>query len=118
MKELLANVGSVFTGLFSSTCCIGPAVFTGLGVGAGTTGFLGGLAGFTKALIPYRPVFIMLALGFIAFSFFTVYGRGQKACATGDNQSVRRFKQQKIRLWITSVVVAVLILSPYWLSVM
>ena len=118
MKELFSNVGSVVTGLFSSTCCLGPAVFTGLGVGAGTTGFLGGVAGFTKALIPYRPFFILLTLGFIAFSFFTVYYRGRKACAAGDDQSVRRFKYQKIWLWTTSAVVLVLILSPYWLGVM
>ena len=118
MKELFSNTGSVVTGLFSSTCCIGPAVLTGLGVGAGATGFLGGLAGFTKALMPYRPLFIVLALGFIALSFFTVYGRGRKACAAGDDQSVRRFKQQKIWLWTTSGVVLVLILFPYGLGAM
>ena len=118
MKELFSNTGSVLTGLFSSTCCLGPAVFTGLGVGAGTTGFLGGVAGFTKTLIPYRPFFIMLALGFIAFSFFTVYYREQRTCAAGDSASVRRLKQQKIWLWTTSSVVLVLILSPYWLGFM
>lgn len=118
MKELFSNISSVVTGLFSSTCCLGPAVFTVLGVGAGATGFLGGLAGFTKALIPYRPFFIALAVGFIAFSFFTVYYRGRKPCAAGDNQSARRFKKQKISLWITSVVVLVLILFPYGLGAM
>ena len=116
MKELFSNIGSVVTGLFSSTCCIGPAVFTGLGVGAGTTGFLGGVAGFTKTLIPYRPFFILLALGFIAFSFFTVYSSGRKACASGNDLSLSRFKQQKINLWITSIVVLLLVLSPYWLG--
>ena len=118
MKELFSNAGSVVTGLFSSTCCLGPAVFTGLGVGAGTTGFLGGLAGFTKALMPYRPFFIVLTVGFIAFSFFTVYYRGRKACTAGDDPSVKRFRNQKISLWTTSAIVLVLILSPYWLGAM
>ena len=118
MNELFSNVGSVLTGLFSSTCCLGPAIFAGLGVGAGTAGMLGGVAGFVKALIPYRPLFIILALGFIAFSFFAVYGRGQKTCATGDASSAKRLKRQKLWLWITSAAVSLLILSPYWLGVM
>ena len=116
MKELFSNAGSVVTGLVSSTCCIGPAVFTGLGIGAGTTGFLGGLAGFLKGLIPYRPLFIGLALVFLGFSFYAAYSSGKKACATGDENSARQLKRQKIYLWVTSVVVLLLVLSPYWLG--
>jgi len=46
MKGLIASASA----LFSSACCVGPAVLTGMGLGAGTAGFLGGVAGFVKAL--------------------------------------------------------------------
>lgn len=118
MKELFSSTGSVITALFSSTCCLGPAIFTGLGVGAGTAGVLGGAAGFVKALIPYRPLFILLAVGFVVFGFFSVYGRARKACATEDSHSAKRLKRQKIGLWTTSVIVLLLILSPYWLALL
>ena len=117
MKELFSNIGSVITALFSSTCCLGPAIFTGLGISAGTAGVLGGLAGFIKALIPYRPIFIILALGFLAFGFYFVYWKDRRNCMTENTEVQRkRFYQQKIWLWMTSTMVLLLILSPYLLA--
>jgi len=47
MKGFISSVSA----LFSSVCCVGPAVLTGMGVGASTAGLLGGMAGFSWRLI-------------------------------------------------------------------
>ena len=68
----MTAIGSIFSAFFSSLCCAGPLIFTALGMGAGTTGFLAGTAQFAKGLIPYRPLFIGL-------TFFLFTPRSRKA---------------------------------------
>jgi hypothetical protein len=60
MNTKMTGAGGILSAFFSSVCCVGPFIFTALGIGTGATGFLAGVAGFTKALIPYRPLFIGL----------------------------------------------------------
>lgn len=112
-------VSGLVAAFFSSICCIGPVVFAALGVGIGATGFLSGTAGFLKALLPYRPVFIGLAMLLLGISFYLVYRRPKSAvCASGEvcvpgtlggaNRTV---------LWVLAVLALVLIYTPYWLGV-
>ena len=48
----VASLGGIIAAFFASLCCIGPVVFTALGVGAGATGLLASTAGFMKGLVP------------------------------------------------------------------
>lgn len=104
---------------FASICCIGPVVFAALGVGIGAAGFLADTAGFLKALLPYRPVFISLTMLLLGISFYLAYRKPVSAgcmpgevCTQGDLKSGDR-----IWLWIMASLALALVLAPYWLSV-
>lgn len=113
IRETVSLIGSILTAAFSSACCLGPAAFALIGAGAGTAGALGGVAGFIKALIPYRPLFMGLAVGFLALGFVSVYGRGRRACSPA---AARRLRFQKVSLWVTAGLVVLLMASPYLLG--
>lgn len=91
----ITSTGSILSAFFSSVCCVGPILFTALGVGAGTTGFLASTAQFAKGLVPYRPIFIGLAFFFLAIGFFSIYHR-KADCATDSACSTNTSKTTKI----------------------
>jgi len=113
MKGFISSISA----LFSSACCVGPAVLTGMGVGASTAGLLGGVAGFVKALIPFQNFFIAGALIFLGLNFYTVYGPKRKACLDGSIDAAKKLKRDKILLWTNTVAVTLFILSPYLLAI-
>ncbi len=113
MKGFISSISA----LFSSACCVGPVVLTGMGIGASTAGLLGGVAGFVKALIPFRDFFIAGALVFLALNFYTVYGKKRKLCLDGGIDGAKRLKRDKILLWTNTVAVILFILSPYLLAI-
>lgn len=113
-----ATMGGLITALLASLCCIGPVVFAAFGVGVGATGFLAGTAGFLKALLPYRPVFIGLTILLLALSFYLAYRKPTSAicapgevCAPGAASGVNR-----TTLWVLAVLALGLLLAPYWLG--
>lgn len=109
-------IGSVLSAFFSSVCCIGPLIFTALGVGAGSAGFLAGTAEFTKALIPYRPLFIGFTLLFLGIGFFTVY-RKKSVCATDPTCSPKTIHRTKTALRVITGIAIILMLMPYLLAI-
>lgn len=109
--------GGLVAAFFASICCIGPVVFAALGVGIGATGFLAGTAGFLKALLPYRPVFIGLTMLLLGISFYQAYRRPKSVCAPGEVcASGATNGAHRTLLWVLAVLVLVLILAPYWLG--
>ena len=111
-------VSGLVAAFFASICCIGPVVFAALGVGIGATGFLSGTAGFLKALLPYRPVFIGLAMLLLGISFYLVYRRPKSAvCAPGEVCVPETIGgANRTVLWVLAVLALVLIFTPYWLG--
>ena len=63
MTETQEGRGALFAGglaaILASTCCLGPLVLVALG-------FSGAWIGNLTALEPYKPIFAVIALGFIA----------------------------------------------------
>lgn len=111
-------VGGLVAAFFASICCIGPVVFAALGVGIGATGFLAGTAGFLKALLPYRPVFIGLTMLLLGIGFYLAYRKPESArCAPGEVCTQGNLKGgSRVWLWIMASLALVLVLAPYWLS--
>lgn len=116
MKKFISSFGPVVAAFLASLCCVGPPIFTALGIGAAATGFLAGTAQFTKALIPYRPFFIGLALLFLGAGFFAVY-RKKEACAADSSCATKGSRSTKIVLWIVTGITLILIMIPYILAI-
>ncbi|WP_447975614.1 mercuric transporter MerT family protein [Nitrospira sp. Kam-Ns4a] len=112
-----SSIGSLVTAFLASVCCIGSVVFAALGVGVGATGFLASTAGFLKALVPYRPLFMGLTAVLLGVSLYLAYRKPRAVCvpeavcvpcaASRVNRTV---------LWLMAILAVVLILAPYWLE--
>ncbi len=98
---VLGAVGGAF---LASACCLGPLLFAALGIGG---------AGLLVKLEPLRPVFGTLTLGLLGVGFFFTY-RAPKV-AEGDDcgcELPKANKAGRIGLWVATVVVVLLLLSP------
>jgi len=97
---ILAAVGA-------SICCVGPLVLLALGVSGAWIGSL-------TALEPYRPLFIGLALLFLAFAFHRLY-LARRVCAPGSAcANPRTLKRQRLAFWIVTILVLGLISVPWF----
>lgn len=113
----LTSAGGLVAALLASICCVGPLVFAALGVGIGATGFLAGTAGFLKALLPYRPVFIGLTVLLLGISFYLAYRKHGVTCAPGSRCAPSNsLWTPRALLWIVAGIALALILASYWLG--
>lgn len=99
-------VGGVFTGIGASACCLGPFLLLSMGIGGAWIGNL-------TALEPYRPVFIVLTVLFLGWTFWKLYLVPQ-SCAVGDDCIADRTRKvQRILFWVLLPVVFLLVISPW-----
>ena len=113
----LSSVGGLVAAFLASICCIGPLVFAALGVGVGATGYVAGTAGFLKALLPYRPLFIGLTAVFLGVSFYLAYRKPNAVGAACETcVPVSGVRPNRLLLWIIAGVAMALVLAPYWLE--
>ncbi len=100
--------GAVLAAVTASVCCIGPLLLLGLGVSGAWIGTL-------AVLEPIRPLFSVLALGFLGFAFYRAYRRpAAEECAAGSDcarAGSRRFT--RVTLWGVTVAVLGLLAFPY-----
>ena len=115
-KVAAASAGGVITAFLASLCCIGPVVFGALGVGVGSTGFLVSTANALSVLVPYRPIFIALAILGIGISFYTVYKQPSVACDATRTCAQSGPTALRALVWIAAGTALTLILSAYWLG--
>ena len=111
------SIAGLVTAFLASVCCIGPLVLATLGVGVGATGALASTAGFLKALLPYREVFVGLTLFLLGLSFYQAYRKPASVCGT-EAGSPARLAGGLNRKWlgIIAALALVLVLAPYWLT--
>lgn len=115
MNVKVTAIGSLLSAFFASLCCTGPLILSALGVGAGATGVLAGMAGYVRALLPYRPVFISLAVGLLGMGFLLVYWPARRC--TADSVCARTtMARLKAALWMSTGLVLLVILLPYLLA--
>lgn len=100
--------GGVLGAFLSSACCIGPLVLLTLGISGAWIGNL-------TALEPYKPIFAVIALGFIAAGFRQVYFRKPEVCEPGSfcaRTSSSRIT--KTALWASLVLVLSALTINWW----
>ena len=99
--------GAVLAAITASVCCVGPLLLLGLGVSGAWVSTL-------TVLEPIRPLFSVLALGFLGFAFYRVYRRpAAQACADGSECARAGSQRSKVTLWGVTVAVLGLLAFPY-----
>lgn len=96
--------GGIMGALAASTCCVVPLVLFSLGVSGAWVGNL-------TALEPYKPIFIVVTLGFLGYGYWLVY-RKPDPCVDGTvcakplpNRLV------KSALWASTVLI---LIALFW----
>ena len=103
---LLAASG-VAAAIGAASCCVLPLAFTLLGISGAWMANL-------RALSPYQPYLIGLAVLALGYGFYQVYWR-QPACAEGD-ACARPLPNRLVKsgLWSGAIVVAIAASFPIW----
>ncbi len=106
-KHRWGLIGAIISAVIASVCCVGPFVLLLLGIG-------GAWAGSLTAFEPYRPVFVVIALGFLAYAFYKVYAKPkaeacdiESYCANPKSDRIN-----KVILWIVTFIIIGLFIFP------
>jgi mercuric ion transport protein len=100
--------GGVLGAFLASACCIGPLVLLTLGISGAWIGNL-------TALEPYKPVFAVIALGFIAAGFRQVYFRKPTVCEPGSYCARPASSRiTKTALWGALILVLAALSIDWW----
>ena len=106
-QQGLMAAGSLLGALAALSCCILPLVLFSVGVGGAWIGNL-------TALAPYQPIFVAIALAFLAPGFYLVYLRPRGTCgATAACARPIANRVVKTSLWMATVLVAAALTFPY-----
>ncbi len=125
--ERIAKIGTLASAVMASACCWLPLVLLAVGVSG---------AGIASTLETYRPVFIVVTVGFLAAAFYFTY-RPKKAYATAGHgccaaegaeaetccppNGKRRFSMMalnKLMLWVVTVLAVAFLLFPSYVGVL
>ena len=100
--------GAILAAITASVCCVGPLVLLALGVSGAWIGNL-------TALEPYRPIFAVLAFGFLGFAFYRVYRKPKaEECEEGSYcANPRADRINKTVLWIVTIAIVGFLAFPY-----
>ena len=103
-KARITAVGGILGALAASTCCIVPLILFSLGVSGAWIGNL-------TALEPYKPIFIVITLGFLGYGYWMVY-RKPKACAV-DDTCARPLPNRLVKsaLWASTLLI---VIALFW----
>lgn len=92
-------------GLLATTCCVLPLALFSLGVGGAWIGTLRGLE-------PYQPVFVVLAIAFIAAGFWSL--RRRRTCTVdGYCATSTATRVTTMALWLATALVALSLAWPW-----
>ena len=106
MKEALATMfGGIGAAFGSLLCCTGPLVLASAGMsGAALAGFL-----------PYRPFFVVSAVGLLWLALQLVDREEAKACEPGAKCASPATRRRVRRLlWVSMAISLVFLSSPLW----
>jgi mercuric ion transport protein len=100
-KSVTTLSGTIAAAILASSCCLGPLILTGLGIGS---------IGIFSSLEQYRLLFIIITFVFIGMAFYLTYRKkkGTDACC-----EIKRDRFKKITLWVIATISVGLLLFPY-----
>lgn len=104
----LLAAGGIVGAILASSCCIVPLILITFGVSGAWIGSL-------SALEPYKPIFILIAVGFLAAGFWHVYFKKPEPCED-DSYCAKPAASRltKISLWVGTIIVLLALTIDYW----
>ncbi len=102
-KGLMSGLGSLVPSFLISTCCLGPTLYVLFGVSVGGLGIF-------APLEPYRPLFMLAAIGLLGYAFYYLYVRPPQFDCVENGRST--LKTNRFLFWVASVVFVVAALYP------
>jgi mercuric ion transport protein len=107
MKEKAGIFGAIGAAVAASTCCVGPVVLAGFGIGAVSA---------AQRIAPLRPYFLALTAIFLGLGFYFAYRRpGQAAgCDGAECEKPGAARWGRPLLWIATVLILALVTFPYY----
>jgi mercuric ion transport protein len=101
-------VAGALAALLASSCCLGPLVLLGLGVSGAWVGNL-------TALEPWRPLFIVLALGALLLAARRIW-RPAVACAQGEVCAVPPVRRGYQLMFVAVALLVAVALAFPWVA--
>ena len=99
-------VAGALAAIGASVCCVGPLVLLTLGIGGAWIGNL-------TAMEPMRPLFMGVAVLFVAQAFRRLYLLPQ-VCEQGTScADLRTLKRQRLVFWLVVVALVSLLAVPW-----
>jgi mercuric ion transport protein len=110
-REKLLATGGILGAVAASSCCVLPLLFVSIGVS-------GAWIGHFTHLAPYRPIFLTLAMVFIAAGFWSVYRRNEPVCegSACETSNSRRFT--KAALWLGFAILVLAATAEWWATLL
>jgi mercuric ion transport protein len=106
VKAAVAGVGAAFV---ASACCIGPVVFSLLGVGA--------LSASAVWIEPYRPWLVGLTVALVGLGFYSAYRPTAEATSCKDGACASHSRRTaRILAWIAVAMAVLLMAFPYYIG--
>lgn len=105
MKSVWLNLGSLINAAIASICCVGPVLIAALGISG---------ASWIPGLARFRLYFIIVTLGFLSWSWYTLLRK--KACCEAGSPATKSLKRSTISLFVITLLVVLLLALPYFLS--
>lgn len=100
--------GGVLGALLASACCVGPLLLL-------TIGISGAWISNMTALEPYKPIFAVIALGFIAAGFWQVHFRTPTVCEPNSYCAKRSTARiTRAVLWLSFILVVAALTIDWW----
>lgn len=102
-KSLLA---AGLAGIGASLCCVAPLILLSLGIGGAWISYL-------TRLEPYRPVFVVLTLGFLGWAFYRLYVQ-RPVCVPGmPCADLIVSRRQRLLFWLVAPLLLGLLAVPW-----
>ncbi|MDN3519267.1 mercuric transporter MerT family protein [Aquisalimonas lutea] len=98
--------GGVVGGLLATTCCVLPLVLFSMGAGGAWIGTL-------RSLEAYQPVFVIVAVAFIAAGFWSLRRRRRTCMVNGYCATTTATRVTTVALWVATALVALSLAWPW-----
>lgn len=106
---LTAILGASLAAIGASVCCVVPLVLVLLGISGAWIANL-------TALDAWRPWFSAATLACLGWAFWSLYGPTARCRTDGVCVDPNVLRRRRRWLWIASVVIALLLLFPYYVA--